>query len=165
MKRINSFFYSILIISALIVNIGAEDIDLNNISQQQTNNKPHKLLFFHMNYCPYCKAMIKESIENKQLMKLINDNFNFIDININTKGIVSFKDFKGSKHNFAKSLKINFYPTTLFLNNKNEIVYKIKGYRDITKFRNIIKFIASNSYLTMSLGDYLNILEMDKDQD
>ncbi len=163
MKKINSIFFRsiFILILALHISVSANTIDLDKITKQ--NSKSHTLLFFHMKYCPYCEAMIDESLKNKDLKEIITNNFNYIDVNISTSGDIKYNDFKGSKHNFAKSLNINFYPTIIFLNNKDTIVYRVKGYRDIEKFTNIIKYISSNSYQTMSLEDYLNSLEMDID--
>jgi thioredoxin-related protein len=162
MNKSNNILKIFLFISfVLLINVGAKDIDLNKLIDK--NSKTHTLIFFHMNYCPYCETMIKESFKNKKINSIIQNNFQFVDINISTNDTINYKEFKGSNHKFAKYLNINFYPTILFVNNSKDIIYKVKGYRDIKKFTNILQYISSNSYLDMSLGDFINLQEMNEE--
>ena len=139
---------------------GSELINIDNYSKKL--DQKHTLVFFHMTYCPYCKKMIKKSFNNQNIQKKISEKFVLIDINIDKSGTIKYKSFQGTKLDFARSLNIHFYPTVLFINNKNEIVEEIKGYRSKAKFTNILNYISTFAYKTIDYETYLDSLEMNE---
>lgn len=168
MKKSNIKLFKIIFISLfLIVFAYAKehkpiDINLEILSTQAKVESKHTLLFFHMNHCPYCKKMEKFTLNNKDIKKEIEKSFLFVDININDDDNVKYKNFFDSKLQFSKYLAISFYPTVIFINEENTIVYILKGYRIKNKFNTVLNFIKSKSYLDMSLEDYKNNLEFNK---
>ena len=153
MKRSNLItIRSILIIMVFQISLFATSIiDLDRLKKKDGK---HTILFFHMNYCPYCERFISVSLNNPNIKEQIKKDFNYIDININEDGDIKFDSFKGDKYHFSQYFDINFYPTILFLDNNNEIVYTMRGYRDQKTFKNILRYIKTKSYNDLDFVDY-----------
>jgi len=122
----------------------------------------HLLIFFHMTYCGYCNDMIDESFRDKEIQKILNDKFIFVDINVNDRDQVIYNNFKGLKYKFAQKSDVFFYPTIFFIDKNNKRVYKVKGYRSKDKFTNILNYISSKSYKKIDYPSYLDYIEMEK---
>ncbi|MEA2018322.1 MAG: thioredoxin family protein [Campylobacterota bacterium] len=138
------------------------DINIDNISAQAKIESKHTVLYFHMTYCPYCKKMAKFTFKNKDIKKQLDKNFLFVDINIDDDDNIRYKNFFDSKKQFAKHLAVNFYPTVIFIDEENTIVYILKGYRTKDKFNIVLGYIKSKSYLDMNLEEYIDELEFNK---
>ncbi|MFZ9659107.1 MAG: thioredoxin family protein [Arcobacteraceae bacterium] len=137
----------------------AQTIDFNQIVKENETHKRPMMVFFHTDHCPYCKKMITEEFDNPNIKKFIDKEFYFIDINVDSKTKIIYKDFKGTADQFGDLLEVRFYPTIMFMDN-NVIVSNIKGYRNPTKFNVIMKYIATKSFESMDLETFINELEM-----
>lgn len=145
----------ILLISLHLISY-AEVIDINHISSEAKKQNKQLLIFFHMTRCGSCKKMIKTSIEDLEIKKQIDKDFIYIDMNINNSDSVVYKNFKGTIHNFARSLNIYLYPTTIFMGMDNEVKYHLAGYRDKEKFSTVIEYVSSKSYKSMDFDSFVN---------
>lgn len=151
-----------LLLSLLLImqlTLSATTIDFNQIAKETKESKKSVMVFFHTEDCPYCKKMIAEEFENRIVRDRIDKEFYFVDINLDSKTKIIYKDFKGSVVEFGKFFHIQFYPTILFMD-KNIVVSSIKGYRNPSKFDIIMKYIATKSYESMDLETFANELEM-----
>lgn len=144
------------LILLLHVTTYAELINVDNIVAQAKKENKQVLLFFHMVRCGACKEMIKTSIEDADIRKQIDRDFLYVDMNINSKDEVVYKNFKGTVHRFAKSLDINLYPSTIFIDGNSEVKYHLVGYRDKDKFSTVIEYVSTKSYKSMDLEAFIN---------
>lgn len=145
--------YIVLALSLSIYASGS-DININQLNKQANKENKHTLIFFHMDYCPYCEKMIEESFEDEKTKDQLKKDFIVIDINVDDEENIIFNDFKGDKSKFAKELDISFYPTVLFLDNEDYVAYTLKGYREKEVFQKVLKFIKSKSYEDMDFSEY-----------
>lgn len=147
----------ILILAFLLkATVYAELINVDNIAALAKKDDKQVLLFFHMSRCGACKEMIKTSVEDVDIRRQIDKDFIYVDMCINSKDEVIYKNFKGSVHMLAKSLGINLYPSTIFIDGNNEVKYHLVGYRDKNKFSTIIEYVSTKSYKNMDLESFIN---------
>ncbi len=137
----------------------AQDYKIDDISIQTKKDNKHVMIFFHMTHCPYCEKMLRKTFKARNISKQVKKYFTFVDINKDDDGKVFYKDFQGTKSEFAKELKVNLYPTIIFLDN-NKIVHRFKGYRNKNKFVEILKYITTKSYNSMDFETFLVELEL-----
>lgn len=131
-------------------------INIDEIAKEEaTVEKKHILVFFHMTYCPYCMKMIKNAFSDGIAKKKMEKDFIFIDINIDDPGTIKYKDFTGNKKEFSKNLAIGYYPTVIFIDKNNEIVYAMKGYRKTETFNQILDYVTKKAYLETDFAGYL----------
>ncbi len=151
--------FKILFFSFFSVSLFAGTIDLNKIAKEAVQHKKTVMVFFHTNACPYCQKMLKESFDKKSDKDIINKDYYFIDINLDSPDTVVYKKFKGTTAEFADFFHVKFYPTILFMEH-NVVVSDVKGYRNKEKFRTILKYVSSKSYESMDLETFANEQEM-----
>ncbi len=108
-----------------------------------------------MHYDTLGDVDIEESIEQY---------FIYVDIGINDEGSIEHRDFTGSKHQYAKSLEISFYPTVGFVDGNNSIVYGVIGYRDTETFLLVLEYIYSGAYKVMEWEDFKSKVEFEREE-
>ncbi|MDO8453068.1 MAG: thioredoxin fold domain-containing protein [Sulfurimonas sp.] len=132
----------------------ANDIKIDTLFSEAERSHKHVLIFLHKPNCGYCERMIDFTLQNEKIALKIKKDFIFVDINIADTGKVSFNNFEGSKRDFAKYLGYDFYPSTIFINSKKEIVYSQPGYQDEDKYFKILSYIDSHSYEEMGIEEF-----------
>ncbi|MGB6020250.1 MAG: thioredoxin fold domain-containing protein [Sulfurimonadaceae bacterium] len=146
----------LILIVSLHVIISAKVINIDNIVNDAIRQDRQVLLFFHMTYCGACKKMKRDTIDNPYVNSLINKNFSLIRMNINDDDTVVYKDFKGSIHQFARSLDVYLYPSTMFIGTDNNIKHHLVGFRDKDKFLTVLDYVITKSYEKMTLDTFIN---------
>lgn len=94
---------------------------------------------------------------------MIEKYFVFVDINISDNDSVTYQSFKGNGHDFAKHVGYNFYPSSLFIDEKNEIVFAAPGRQDENDFYIMLNYVKSKSYKTMDLQSFENAKDFEKE--
>ena len=153
----------IIILTIIHITAYAEVINVDNIIDQAKKQNKQLLVFFHMTYCGACKRMIRDSINNPKIIKQIEKDFIYLDMNINnSKDVIIYKEFKGSVHQFARTFDIYLYPSTIFIGSDCEVKYHLKGYRDTEKFSTVIEYVSTRSYEKMDFDSFIDEKEFNK---
>lgn len=155
------FFFSFLTIYLYHLPLSAKDVDLNTIVENAKNKTV--LLFFHKPNCGYCDHMIEFTLKDGDIDREIKRNFVFVDLYTQESGTILFKDFKGSRKAFAKSLGYDFYPTTVFIDNKKNIINITPGLREQDDYMKVLLYISSKKYEEMEFETYIDTLDFDSD--
>jgi len=115
------------------------------------------MLFMTLKFCPYCTKMLNNNfIEGAKLQPYIKDNFDVIGIDIKgSKAIAVNEDLTLTEKEYAKHLNVQYTPTILFLNQSNEIVVRINGYRSSENFKYILDYVKNKEYKNMELTQYI----------
>ena len=117
----------------------------------------HVILFFQLNGCPYCDRMLEESFEAESMTGYVREHFDVIAINVRGDREIAFNDeITVTEKQLSGILKVTGTPAILFLDENNKTVVRVNGYRAPERFRQILEFVATNSYRTTSLADYLD---------
>ncbi|WP_412724113.1 thioredoxin family protein [Arcobacter sp. 15-2] len=106
--------------------------------------------------------MKKITLKDVKIQKTVQTNFTFSSINIDESDTIIFNNKTYTNKDFAHKLEVNFYPTVLFLDSKNEIVYKARGFRSTEKFQHILNFMITNAFEEMSFFEYLENIKKGK---
>ncbi len=132
-------------------------LDMNEDVTEAKENGKHVILFMSLKFCPYCTKMLKENFENgAKLQPYIKDNFDVIAIDIKgSKEIAINEDTTMTEIEYAKHLKVQYTPTILFLDQDNNIVVRINGYRSPENFKYILDYVKNKEYKNMTLTQYV----------
>ena len=141
-----------------------DTIEIDKLSLQAKKENKYLLLFFHKDGCGFCEKMIYETLDDTSIEEVIEQYFIFTDIGIDDQESIIHRDFKGSKHEYAKSLEIGFYPTVGFIDGNNSIVYGAIGYRDIKTFSLLLQYIYSSEYKRMEWEDFKSKVEFESEE-
>ncbi|MCD4719081.1 MAG: thioredoxin fold domain-containing protein [Desulfobacula sp.] len=128
---------------------GTSNIDWQGYDQgmelAKTENKPI-FLYFHADWCTYCKKLTKTTFRNKAVLNYLKDNF--ISITVNTD----------KKQELATQWSIRGLPTLWFLKSDNSKISSIPGFIDAKQFLHILKYIHTASYDKMSFQEFVKTI-------
>lgn len=131
-------------------------LDIQTDVAEASESKKHVMLFFHLNECPYCDKMLKESFSQSPLKDFIQAHFDVIAINTKGDREVAFsKDQSFTEKALSQQLQVQYTPTILFLDAKNNAVARLNGYRSPQKFEHIINYVNDAAYKESTLDAYL----------
>jgi thioredoxin-related protein len=111
----------------------------------KAQNKP-VFLYFHADWCKYCKKLKTTTFVDKAVLNYLNDNF--ISITIDTE----------KERELATEWGIKGLPNLWFLKADNSKISNLPGYVGPEQFLNILKYIHTKSYDKMSFADFLKTL-------
>lgn len=124
--------------------------------EEATAEGKHVLLFFQLNDCPYCDRMLEESFEAEPLTSFIQENFDSISINVRgDREIVYNDEISVTEKELSEILKVTATPAIVFLGESNKAVVRVNGYRAPERFKQVLEFVASKSYQSTSLSEYM----------
>ena len=106
----------------------------------------HIFLYFHADWCTYCKKLKKTTFRNKAVLNYLKDNF--ISIAVDTD----------KKQELATQWSLRGLPTLWFLQPDNSKISSIPGYIDAKQFLHILKYIHTASYDKMSFQEFAKTL-------
>lgn len=137
-----------LSILLLILTIGHQKAN----SQQIINEGKPTAIFFHTDWCSYCKIQQKQIEKDSALNDILKNEYNFIDFNAESQQKITFngkiyKSVINSTHDFAKSFfkkeKQIGYPAWVILDENYKIIFshqgliKVKDLKEILNSKNI----------------------------
>lgn len=158
-KIVANLFLFIIVFN---ISLFARSIDIDAIVKNSVKNGQHLFIFLHRTDCGYCESMLMFTLDDDPVKELISKDFIYLHINISEDDNVTYKDFVGNGRAFAKHVGYNLYPSSLFLNSKNDIVYAIAGYQDKNQFLWVLKYIDSGMYKTMDYQAFKKKIERTK---
>jgi thioredoxin-related protein len=135
--------------------------------QDLVKKEPRKIYIdMYTDWCGWCKVMDKKTFTNKDIIQMLNTNFYAVKFDAEGKENVNFKnqDFKfvaqGSRgyHELAAALmqgKMS-YPTSVFLDEKLNLLSPVPGYYPPEKLDPLLKFFGENHYKTVNYEQFLS---------
>jgi len=103
------------------------------------------LLYFYQDGCPYCKKLLDTNFALKDTETMTRENFAVIAINMwGDREVTGFDGELTTEKAFAKSLRVMFTPTLLFLDAAGKVVLRVNGYYPPHKFNAALEYAASH---------------------
>ena len=135
-------------------------MSLEKAIESQKNNPKNILVDVYTNWCGPCKLMDKNTFQNKEIARFINNNYYAVKFNGEGNEIVNFmgRQFKNkgydksksqrrnSSHQFTQFLGVNAYPTTLFFDKKMNLITPIRGYLRPKQIEIYLELFKDDSY-------------------
>lgn len=118
----------------------------------------------YTDWCGWCKVMDKNTFNDPEVARLLNEKFYAVKFDAEQKEDVVFNGntFKfvpsGAKgyHQLAAALLNNqmSYPTVVFLTENFEMIQPVAGYRKAPEFHKIAQFIGDGHYKTVKWEEW-----------
>ena len=158
-----TIFTQISLLFLVFMGFNAHAQDINWISWEeavqlsQTDAQPKKIFVdVYTDWCGWCKKMDKNTFQNPEVSKYMQDNFYMVKMNAEGKDPIEYqgKTFKfvpsGRRgyHELAAALLQGrmSYPTVVFLDEQLNMLSPVPGYQQVEPFMQIAKYFGENIY-------------------
>jgi len=170
MKTVKLLFSSALILIFISAkNPEKTDTEINWVSFEEAVelNKavPKKILIdLYTDWCGWCKKMDRDTYSKAEIIAYVNEKFYAVKFNAEQKEDVDFNGHtfkfvpsgRRGYHELAAALTNNklSYPTTVFMDEKLQIIQPIPGYLDAATFDMISTYIGEGKYKNTPWEEY-----------
>lgn len=128
---------------------------LDDVSEAAAAGK-RVILYFYQDGCPYCKKLLDTNFSLADTVTRTREKFEVIAINMwGDREVSGFNGEATTEKEFARSLKVMFTPTMLFLNEDSNVVLRLNGYYPPHKFNAALDYAAQHNGDAPRFIDYL----------
>lgn len=134
---------------------------MNQALEAQKKNPKKIFVDIYTSWCGPCKMLEKNTFQNKDVAKYINEKFYAVKFNGEGNEEVTYQGVtyknpnydpakastRNSPHDFASAVGIRAYPTMLIFSEKGELLFPITGYYTPTQLEPMLKLMGENTYL------------------
>lgn len=101
------------------------------------------ILYFYQDGCPYCKKLLDTNFALQETENRTREHYEVIAINMwGDREVTGFDAELTTEKAFAKSLRVMFTPTLLFLNEQGNVTLRVNGYYPPHKFNAALDYAA-----------------------
>ncbi len=130
-------------------------LDLREDVSEAAKAGKRVLLYFYQDGCPYCKKLLQDNFGQRKIANKTKAGFDVIAINMwGNKEVTDLQGNTVTEKQFSRSLKVNYTPTLLFLNESGEVVLRVNGYYFPDKFSAALDYVAAKLETRVSFREY-----------
>ena len=161
MRKFLCVSFLLLSISAFSQGEAKTEIQWSSIEKAQELAKKYDsdmLVFFLRKGCPECKQMKAETLQNPEIIKLINENFFSVMLNARTKDTLIYngkqyvnqqpkKDGETWRHDLYHELVVDgkhqyVYPYIVVINGEHQTIKYIPGFKPAILLKRILLYLV-----------------------
>ena len=127
-----------------------------DVNEAKENGKKGLILYFGMEKCPYCKALLEVNFAKIDVAEYTQKNFDVVAFDVKGSRTVTTMDGEQITENkYAIQNNANFTPTLIFLNHNGKEVHRIVGYLPVYAFTAGLEYVADQHYKKETFKEYL----------
>ena len=131
-------------------------LDIREDIEEATAEGRRLLLYFHQDGCPYCKKLLTDNFGDHGIAEKTRKGFDVIAVNMwGDREVTGLNGEVTTEKDFSKSLRVQYTPTLLFLDEAGEVLVRINGYFPPHRFSAVLDYVASRKESEISVRDYL----------
>ncbi len=128
-----------------------------DLREAKADGKKGVILYYGQQRCPYCKALIENSFNKKDIELYIKENFDIIAIDVRGSRIVTtLKDEKITEKKYSILQNASFTPTLEFYDTQGVRVHRLVGYFPPYTIRAALEFVSDEHYKNETFKTYLD---------
>lgn len=131
-------------------------LDFKEDVEEARRQGRHVMVFLHLDECPYCERMLRESFVRGDTHDFMRRHFDVVAINVRGAMEVSWIDGATyTEQALARKLKVFGTPTIVFLGHDGDMVLKTAGYRDPGALRAALEYVQGRHYRAQAFPAWL----------
>ena len=131
-------------------------LDIREDAAEATKAGRRLMLYFYQDGCPYCAKLLRENFGDKAIADKTRKHFDVIAINLwGDREVTDLAGRATTEKAFAKSLRVQFTPTLLMLDEKGATALRLNGYVPPHQFHAALDFVGGRLEKKQSFTDYL----------
>jgi thioredoxin-related protein len=113
------------------------------------------ILYFYQDGCPYCQKLLDTNFALQETEKKTRKHYEVVAINMwGDREVTGFDGEETTEKAFAKSLRVMFTPTLLFLNEQGRVILRVNGYYPPHKFNAALDYGAQHDGADPTFREY-----------
>jgi len=161
---------------AVLTSINSIAQEINWVTFQEAlelqKKTPKKIMMdVYTNWCGPCKMLDRNTFHNKDVVDYVNKNYYAVKFNGEGNDVINYKEKafsnprynsanknrRNSAHQLAGYFQINAYPTIVFIDEKGDLIFPLKGYKTPTQLEVYLKMIKSDAHIEMDTQEKFNV--------
>ena len=120
----------------------------DGVAKAKTEKKPI-FVEFYTDWCPYCKKFQKETVNERNVARMLAENFVYVRLNAeDSKSRVKFQGKSLSNVELTNSFGITAFPSLVFLDSGGQPITMLSGFVPARKFASVLDYIQQKCYQT-----------------
>ena len=113
------------------------------------------LLYFYQDGCPYCSKLLNTNFALQETVAKTRKHYDVVAINMwGDREVTGFAGEETTEKAFAKSLRVMFTPTLLFLDEQGGVTLRVNGYYAPHKFNAALDYGRKHNGRAPTFRDY-----------
>lgn len=130
-------------------------LDLTDDVKEARQTGKRLLLYFHQDNCPYCNKLLVENFGPPALASKVRRHFEVVSLNLfGDREVTDFSGKATTEKAFARSQRVQFTPTLLFLDEAGQVALRLNGYIPPPQFEMALDYVAARLEKQQTFGDY-----------
>lgn len=133
--------------------------------------KPKKIMMdVYTNWCGPCKMLDKNTFQNPDVAKYVNDNYYAVKFDAEGNEVVNYKgntynnkgyradmaNRRNSVHGLTHALQVNAYPTVVFFDENGDLIFPLRGYQQPQQLELYLKMFSNDKHKEMKTQEDFN---------
>ncbi|WP_242202248.1 thioredoxin family protein [Aestuariivivens insulae] len=170
---VKNIILSIVVFGCLTLSSVAQEINWLTLDEALALQKktPKKIMMdVYTNWCGPCKLLDKNTFHNKDVADYVNKHYYAVKFNGEGNEVVTFdnKTFENPNYNPANAnrrnaahqltsyLQVSAYPTIVFLDEKGQLIFPLRGYKTPTQLELYLKMFKTDDYKALDTQEKFN---------
>jgi len=151
----------LLLISSFTLSLSAQEIkwmSMNQALAAQLKNPKKIFVDVYTNWCGPCKMLDRDTFSNTDVANYINKHFYAVKFNAEGDETINYKEVtylnpsydsakanrRNGKHQFTRHMGVRAYPTVLFIDEKGNLINKVRSYRTPQQMELYLKLFGTD---------------------
>mgnify|MGYP001592405752 CR=1 FL=1 len=138
-------------------------LDIRDDIDEAADSGKRVLLYFYQDGCPYCEKLLQDNFSDREIAAYSQEKFDVIAINMwGDREVANLDGDTVPEKVFSKSLKVQFTPTLIFLDETGKVLMRINGYFEPYKFLTALKYVGEKKEDQLTIREYYKQLKPEK---
>jgi thioredoxin-related protein len=131
-------------------------LDLREDVREAGRDGKRLMIYFGQDGCPYCKALMQTNFTQPRIVEKTRRHFVALALNIwGDREVTGLDGRVVPEKDFARTMRVQFTPTVLFLDERANVVVRLNGYYPPHRFEAALNYVAARLETKQAFASYM----------